>query len=44
MRVHASTVGGAALKAVRQAKRERRSRRRITSTRIVASPVPRSGS
>jgi len=43
LRVQASTSGGAALKAVRQARRERNSRRRITSTRIVASPVPYSG-
>ncbi len=39
LRVQASTSGGAALKAVRQAKRERQSRRHILQTKIVAIPV-----
>ena len=39
LRVQASTSGGAALNAVRQAKHDRQSKRRISSTRIVASPV-----
>ena len=42
LRVHASTAGGAALRAVREAKRERRSRRRTASIRVVISPVPHS--
>ena len=42
LRVQASTVGGAALKASRQARRDRTSRRRILQTKIVAIPVPRS--
>jgi hypothetical protein len=43
LRVRASTSGGAALKAVREAKRQRTSRRRVMQTRIMVAPVPRSG-
>jgi len=42
LRIQASTSGGAALKAVRQANRERTSRRHILQKKIVAIPVPRS--
>jgi hypothetical protein len=40
-RVTAQGIGGAAMKAVRQAKHERESRRRVLQTRIVVVPVPR---
>ena len=43
LRVQASTSGGAALKAVRQAKRARSSKRRIMQTRLTIMPVARSG-
>lgn len=39
LRVPASTVGGAALKALRQAKRDRTSRRRVLQTRVTLVPV-----
>jgi hypothetical protein len=42
LRVQASTVGGAALKASRQARRERQSRKWVLQTRIAVTPVPRS--
>lgn len=41
VRVQASTNGGAALKAVREAKRQRTSKRHILQTRIVVVPVAR---
>jgi hypothetical protein len=41
-KVQASTSGGAALKAVRQAKHERQSRKHVLQTRIMVTPVPRS--
>jgi hypothetical protein len=41
VRVKAHGAGGAAMKAVRQAKHERQSRRRILQTRVVMVPVPR---
>jgi hypothetical protein len=43
VRVKAQGIGGAVMKAVRQVKHERASRRRILQTRIVAVPVPRGG-
>lgn len=42
LRVNASTIGGAALKASREAKRQRQSKRRVLQTRITVTPVPRS--
>lgn len=39
LRVQASTSGGAALKASRQARHERQSRRRVLQTRIVVTPI-----
>ncbi len=41
LRVQASTMGGAALKALRQAKRERTSRRHILQARTTLVPGPR---
>ena len=41
LRVHASTAGGASQKAVREAKRQRTSKRRILQTRIVVVPLAR---
>src|SRR3954453_10856764 len=43
-RVRAQGIGGAAMKAVRQAKHERESKRRVLQTRITVVPVPLSGS
>lgn len=42
LRVQASTVGGASLKAAREAKRQRTSKRHVLQTRIVVVPVARS--
>ncbi len=42
VRVRAHGIGGAAQKAVRQAKRDRTSTRRILHTRITVTPVPHS--
>jgi hypothetical protein len=44
LRVQASTSGGAALKAIRQVKHGRTSRRRILQTRVLVVPVAKSGS
>jgi hypothetical protein len=44
LRVKAQGIGGAAMKAVRQAKHERESSRRVLQTRITVVPVPHSGS
>lgn len=41
LRVAASTSGGAALKALRQAKRERTSKRHILQTKVTLVPVPK---
>ena len=41
VKVKAHGAGGAAMKAVRQVKHERKSRRRILQTRVVMVPVPR---
>lgn len=41
LRVRASTMGGAALKALRQAKRERTSRRHVLQARTTLVPVPK---
>ena len=41
VRVKAQGIGGAAMKAVREAKHERESRRRVLQTRIVVAPVPK---
>ena len=43
VKVKAQGVGGAVMKAVRQVKHERASKRRVLQTRIVAVPVPRAG-
>ena len=39
VRVKAQGIGGAAMKAVRQVKHERESKRRVLQTRIVVVPV-----
>ncbi len=44
LRVQAATVGGASLKALREARRQRASRRRVLQTRVTLVPVPRPGS
>ena len=41
VRVKAQGIGGAAMKAVRQVKHERESKRRVLQTRIVVMPVGR---
>ena len=41
VKVKAQGIGGAAMKAVRHAKHERRSRRRALQTRLVVVPVPK---
>ena len=41
VKVRAQGIGGAAMKAVRQVKHERTSRRRALQTRIVVVPVPK---
>lgn len=43
IKVKAMGIGGASMKAVRQAKHERESTRRIMQTRITVEAVPRSG-
>jgi hypothetical protein len=43
VRVRAQGIGGAAMKAIRQVKHERVSKRRIRQTRITVVPVERSG-
>ena len=42
-RVKAQGIGGAAMKAIRQVKHERESKRRVLQTRIVIAPVPKAG-
>lgn len=40
LRVQASTLGGASLKALREAKRARTSRRRVLQTKVTLVPLP----
>ena len=44
VRVKAQGIGGASMKAVRQAKHDRQSTKRVLQTRITVVPVPRSAS